>query len=165
MRLLIVLLLPLLILNIGFAQVKLLKNEELLYSFKTKKGKQMILAKDKQNKYIIYRFGTSKKTELEFPAIKDSTSWNKFSYFHYLRPGGIQNAGLDLQSIYFQNGNYYYNIYEDYSSEGESYETGVLIEDITTKIEKDCKGIYKSKRGNLLDLIDSGKLKESEKSR
>ncbi|MEI7508466.1 MAG: hypothetical protein WCJ62_03275 [Flavobacterium sp.] len=148
-----------------YSQIYLLPNEELVFSFKTKNGKKMVLAKDKGNEYIIYRFGSTKKIELEYPSIKDKESWNKFTYSYYFRGGGKLNSGLQLESIYFQNENYEFTIYDDYSAEGESYEAGLLIKDITTEHEKDCKGIYSSKQGDLLNLIKLGILKESEKSR
>ncbi len=39
----------------------LLPNETNLFSFKTRHHKTVTLAQDKDQKYIIYRFGTSKK--------------------------------------------------------------------------------------------------------
>ena len=148
-----------------YSQIYLLPNEEVIFSFQTKNGKKMVLAKDKENEYIIYRFGSAKKIELEYPSIKDKDSWNKFTYSYYFRGGGKSNSGLELQSIYFQNGNFDYTIYKDYSAEGESYETGILIKELTTTKEKECKGIYKTIHGELLNLIKSGILKESENSR
>ncbi|MEY4926599.1 MAG: hypothetical protein RI894_1035 [Bacteroidota bacterium] len=51
-------------------QKLLLPNEECVFSFKTKSGKTMMLAKDKTEKYLIYRFGTKNNIELEFPTIE-----------------------------------------------------------------------------------------------
>ena len=148
-----------------YSQTYILSNEEVIFSFQTKNGKKMVLAKDKGNEYIIYRFGSLKKIELEYPSRKDRDSWNKFTYSYYFRGGGKLNSGLELQSIYFQNGNYDYMIYKDYSAEGESYETGVSVKELTTAIEKVYKGIYKTIQGDLRTLIESDVVKESEKSR
>ena len=49
-----------------YSQTYILSNEEVIFSFQTKNGKKMVLAKDKGNEYIIYRFGSLKKIELEY---------------------------------------------------------------------------------------------------
>ncbi|WP_130735837.1 hypothetical protein [Flavobacterium sp. J27] len=47
--------------SLFFAQNYLLPNEELIFGFETQRGKKLVLAKDKNNAYIIYRFGTIEK--------------------------------------------------------------------------------------------------------
>lgn len=134
-----------------FSQVFLEPNEECVFSFKTKNGKTMMLAKEKNNKYLIYRYGTENKIELEFP-IKDSQNWNKFTYNYYFRGGGKQNAGLDIDNLKFENNGYKYIIYAVYSAgdeeNEESYNIGILIynkKNKTTRIE----GITETEVGNL----------------
>jgi hypothetical protein len=145
-----------------FGQGYLLHNEELIFSFETKSGKKMVLAKDKQNEYIIYRFGTPKKIELEYPE-KDKTSWEKFTYSHYFRGGGIQNAGMEIMAVYFRINNFEYMIYEDYYSENEYYGLGVLVTDLTSNKEYDIKGSNKSKKGSFLELRESDLIKIDDK--
>jgi hypothetical protein len=84
------------------AQNFILENEELIFSFNTKNGKKLVLAKDKENEYIVYRFGTKDKIELEYPE-KNKESWSKFTYGYYSRGGGKQNLAMELESIFFSN--------------------------------------------------------------
>ena len=72
-------------------QEYILPNEENIISFITKKGKIVTLSKDKNNEYIIYRFGSKEKIELEYPE-KNKNSWNKFTYSFYHRGGGKANS-------------------------------------------------------------------------
>lgn len=142
-----------------FGQDYILKNEELIFSFKTKNGKQMVLVKDKNDGYIIYRFGTSKKIELEYPE-KNKESWAKFTFSHYMRGGGIKNAGMELQSLFFRIDNYDYTLYKDYCAEGEVSETGILVTNLTTQKTIDIKGRFNTIRGNLIDIFESGLILE-----
>lgn len=152
----------LLLAHFCFGQGYLLPNEEVVFSFKTKKGKKMVLAKDTENEYIVYRFGTEKKIEFEYPATKDKESWNHFTYYYYNRGGGIQNAGMELKSIFFRNGNFDYTIYYGYYSEDDSYETGVEVTDLTTNKNTDVKGNMKSLEDNFYSIFNNGLMKEAE---
>ncbi|MCF6133117.1 hypothetical protein [Flavobacterium wongokense] len=148
----------LLVSKIGFGQAYLLPNEEILFSFETKKGKKMVLAKDKNDKYIIYRFGTSKKIELEYPE-KNKESWNKFTFAYYSRGGGVQNLAMDLDKVIFEIGNYEYTIYQSYYSEENDFDTGIEIYNKATKKNSTITGIYSSIKGHLTNFRDNGLLK------
>jgi hypothetical protein len=141
----------------GFGQTYILPNEELIYSFETKNGKVMVLAKDKANEYIIYRFGTKTKIEFEFPE-KSKDSWSKFKYSFAFRGGGISNSGIDLNYVYFTNNNFQYVIYDTYFSEGEKYNIGVKIIDLNTNKIIDIKGLRKTQKGNLIAFRDNNLL-------
>jgi hypothetical protein len=65
-----------------FGQNYLHPNERIICSFETMKGKIVMLAKDKDDKYIVYRFGSKTKTELEYPENKEN-SWSKFKFSYY----------------------------------------------------------------------------------
>jgi hypothetical protein len=77
-----------------------------------------------------------------------------------MRGGGVQNAGMELESLFFQIGNYDYVIYKDYQAEGEVLETGILITNLSTEKETDIKGKYNSIKGSLYDLFISGLIEE-----
>lgn len=140
--------------NLSFGQKYLLQNEELIYSFKTQNGKKMLLTKDKNDNYIIYRFGTKTKIEFEFPE-KLKTSWSKFKYSFYLRGGGKINEAMDLNYISFINKNYKYVIYDTYFSVENKTNIGVKIIDLRTGKIIDIKGNLKSRRGNLVGFRDN----------
>lgn len=131
-----------------------LDNEELIYSFNTQNGKKVILCKDKDNKYIIYRFGHNSKVEFEFPD-KSKSSWKDFKYSFYLRGGGIQNEGMDLNYIYFIHNNYKYIIYDTYYAIGNKLNIGIKIIDLKTNKITNIKGNTKTRIGTLVDFREN----------
>lgn len=141
------------------AQNYILDNEELIFSFNTKNGKKLVLAKDKENEYIVYRFGSKDKIELEYPE-KNKESWSKFTYGHYLRGGGKQNAGMELESIFFQINNFEYTIYKNYHSEDNSFETGIKIKNLDNDKIVDIIGKYRSIKGSFYKLRDEELIEE-----
>ena len=132
----------------SFSQTYLLENEICIISFKTTNNKIVMLAKDKDNRYLIYRFGTKDKIEFEFPD-KNESSWTKFKYSYYSRGGGKRNASQDLIHISFINNGYKYFLYDTYHSERDEFKIGVLVTNLTTQKNTDCKGKLKSKKGSL----------------
>ena len=140
--------------NLTFRQKYLLPNEELIYSFETKNGKKLMLAKDKKENYIVYRFGTKTKIEFEFPDnLKES--WSKFKYSFYLRGGGKINEGIDLNYIAFVNENYKYVIYDTYFSVENKTNIGIKIIDLRTDKIIEIKGDIKTRKGNLVQFRDN----------
>ncbi|PQA92153.1 hypothetical protein SAMN05421796_107179 [Chryseobacterium piscicola] len=138
----------------------LLPNEEVVYSFETKNGKKMSLVKDKTNQYIQYRFGTKNKVEMEFPAERTKESWKKFHYNSYWRGGGIQNAGMEIDNLSFNNG-YEYLLFRTYHAEGEVYTAGIIIKDKKGK-ETRIKGNYKTLEGCICNLQDTGMIERED---
>jgi hypothetical protein len=143
------------------AQKYKLENEEIIFSFYTKNMKVATLNKDKHNRYIIYRYGTTSEIEFEYP---DTTknSWTKFTYSYYLRGGGVQNEGMDLDYIYFTNKDYKYIIYNTYYAVGEVSQVGIKIVDLKTDKQTNIKGDIKTRKGNLSDFRDNNLLKIGE---
>ena len=131
-------------------------NEEEIFAFDTEKGKQVLLAKDKHDKYIVYRFGKGSKIELEFPK-GTIDSWKKFTYSYYLRPAQEQAEGMDLNYVYFINGKFKYILYETTVSGEKTVENiGIRVVDVNTgKTLADIKGIKSTRRGSLLGLRDN----------
>ncbi|MFT5254612.1 MAG: acyl-CoA-binding protein [Flavobacteriales bacterium] len=140
--------------NLSFGQKYLLSNEELIYSFETQNGKNLMLAKDKNDKYIMYRYGTKTKIEFEYPG-KLNESWSKFKYSFYLRGGGKMNEGMDLNYIAFINENYKYVIYDTYFSVKNKTNIGIKIIDLKTEKIIDLKGKTKTRKGTLVDFRDN----------
>ncbi|WP_426094356.1 hypothetical protein [Flavobacterium sp. DSR2-3-3] len=137
--------------NLIFAQKYLLPNEKLIYSFETQNGKKLVLAKDQNDKYIIYRFGTKNKIEFEFPE-KTKESWNLFKYSFYLRGGGIQNEGMDLNYIKFINGDYKYVVHDTYYAVGNVNSILIKITNLKNNKTTDIRGKEKTQKGNLTDF-------------
>lgn len=129
-----------------------LSNEKVIYSFQTVNGKIMSLNIDTNSKYIVYRFGTKNKIELEFPKEKDKNSFEKFEYAHYFRP--LQNGadGMDLNYVTFTNNNVKYIIYQNYFSYQNSksqYLTGIRVEEFDKNKKTDIKGKVRTIKGTL----------------
>ncbi len=146
---------------ISKAQKYKLENEETIFSFSTKNMKIVTLNRDKNNRYIIYRYGTTGEIEFEYPDTTKS-SWTKFTYSYYLRGGGVQNEGMDLDYVYFTNKNYKYIIYNTYYAVGEVIEVGIKIIDLKTGKQTNIKGDIKTRKGRLNDFRDNNLLKIGE---
>jgi len=147
------------------AQVSyLLPSEQAIFSFETTKGKKVMLAKDKGNKYIIYRFGTNDKIELEYPE-KDKSSWSKFMYVHYSRGGGKANAGLEIDNIVFEKDGYRYVIYRDYTAGDDTTPEKTTVGIAVTspkpsEITTDINGRISTIKGSWYELRTDGFLQD-----
>lgn len=135
-----------------FSQILLSNDEESIFSFKLKNGKTMMLAKEKNNRYIIYRFGTESHIDFEFPK-KDSTSWSHFTYNYYFRGGGKENAGLDIDNLIFDNLGFKYVVFSSYAAgdekNQESFSIGIIITDKKNNKKTIIKGRKNSEMGSL----------------
>lgn len=145
-----------------FGQKYVLNNEKIIYSFQTNNGKIMTLCSDKTGKYIVYRFGTKDNVELEFPKNKDKSSWNKFEYSYWLRGGGAQNEGIDLNYVAFTIEKTKYVIYDTYFANGEQYEIGITVIDLSNNKTVKIKGNRKTEKGTLIDFRYDKSIKEGE---
>ncbi|MEO6306019.1 MAG: hypothetical protein ABIP51_22925 [Bacteroidia bacterium] len=132
-----------------------LPNEEVIFSFDTQSGKKVTLNKDKGNKYMVYRFGTKNKVELEF-SDKTKNSFKQFTYSFYMRGSGAQNDGMDLNYVSFTNANYKYVIYDTYYSVANRKEIGIKVIDLKTSQPQTVKGNYTSRKGTLINFRDNG---------
>jgi hypothetical protein len=132
-------------------------NETNVYSFQTASKKTVSLCKERSEKYMVYRFGTQAKTELQFPEQLDEASWKKFTYRFYLRGGGKENDAKDLNWVSFTNKGVEYTVYSEYYSENNAIKVGITV---TTPEGKDIdiKGVTKSQTGTLTDFRDNTKI-------
>ncbi|MFZ3171339.1 MAG: hypothetical protein WA118_05100 [Carboxydocellales bacterium] len=135
------------------------EDEDLLFSFKIADSPKIlsVCLSKKQSDYIVYRFGTKDKIELEFPENK-SDSWNKFTYSYYLRGGGKENEGMELNYLSFENGGNEYQIYHEYTAEDGSTIVGIKITEKATNKVTDIKGLSNSIEGSLINLRDNNKI-------
>lgn len=145
-----------------FGQKYVLNNEKIIYSFQTNNGKVMTLCSDKTGKYIVYRFGTKESIELEFPKNKDKSSWNKFEYSYWLRGGGVENEGIDLNYVAFIIEKTKYVIYDTYFANGKKYEVGIRVINLSNNITVKIIGNRKTQKGTLIDFRFDKSIKEAE---
>jgi len=135
-------------------QTYLKKNESMVICFQTINGKKLMLAVDTVNKYLVYRYGTDKHIELEYPNDRHA-SYDKFKYFHYTRGGGPQNDGEEIYELHFMIDNFTYKVYDDWHAIGWLYETGIVIENNKTHKKTIIKGKIKTKQGGLNYLYEN----------
>jgi hypothetical protein len=141
-----------------YGQGYLKPNEQVILSFQTMGGKQVILVKDRGDKYIAYRFGKKDKVEFEYPATNQN-SLESFTYSYYIRGGGKANEAMDLNYLYFTNGGYQYVLYQNYFAVEEKVKVGIRVTDLKKKKTVDIKGDVRTKKGTLVDFRDNGLVK------
>ncbi|MGI4870150.1 MAG: hypothetical protein ACRYFX_03110 [Janthinobacterium lividum] len=135
-------------------------SETTVFSFRTANGKTASLCEGPKGAYLVYRFGTAAKTELQYPAVLDASSWRKFTYSFYLRGGGAANAGMDLNHLSFKNGGAKYVIYSEYSSEDSKEEVGIEVH--ANGKTAHITGKPATVKGSLTDLRDNHKVTPSD---
>jgi hypothetical protein len=128
-------------------------NEEVMFSFTLNNSeKSACLCEDKNGKYLVYRFGTNDKVELQYPKKLDTSSWKVFVLHGQKRFGGKANAGFGDYSLTFNNSNVKYMLFDSWSDEVGSKEIGIIVNMNGKKTI--LKGNYKTKKGTLLRLDD-----------
>jgi hypothetical protein len=119
----------------------------------------MSVCVDQEESYIVYRFGTKNKIELEYPKER-SGSWKRFRYSFYLRGGGPQNDGLDLNYLIFTNNNVVYTIYQEYDALSNTTTCGIRIENQENNI--DISGDSETIIGTLADFRNNTRIQKGE---
>ncbi len=115
-----------------------------IFSFKTKNGKTLSLLTDKNENYLIYRFGTPQNVTLTFPKTVDKNSWKKFSYEAY------KTSVVNLMHISFTNVNHKYTVYYNkFANTPEDNKIGVQVQSLETGKIDDIRGVLSSVNGNL----------------
>jgi len=143
------------------AQHYVQKNEKPIFSFDTQGGKHVVLARDSGDAYIVYRYGAGDSVEFEYPE-KNKDSWKKFKYAYYLRGGGVQNEGMDLNYLYFINNGYKYVLYSVYYAVSGKSGIGIGVTNVSTKKTTTIRGVKKTCKGTLTDLRENNLIQRDE---
>jgi hypothetical protein len=128
-------------------------NETVAFAFQLKNQKWVSVCRDKNDAYLVYRFGTKNKIELSYPAVLDSTSWQQFTYKYYSRGGGIQNAAMHIAFLSFSNNNADYELYDTWTAEENVQRCGVSV--TVNNKTSDLKGLLKTRKQYLQSLTGS----------
>jgi hypothetical protein len=147
--------------GISYTQNYLQPNEKIQFEFRTNKDKKLVIAQDTNENYLVYRYGTIDSLELEFPENLNE-SWSKFKFTWYLRGGGIQNEGMDLNYLYFDSGMYRYVVFSEYIARSGKTEYGIKVINLETNKKFIIKAIPKSVKGSLFNFRELEKLKEGD---
>ena len=129
-------------------------SEEVVFSFQLKNKKWAFVCKEKNDSYLVYRYGSSQKIELQYPAVLDSSSWKKFMLQAYSRGGGVQNAAMQFAFLSFTNNGVEYEVYETWEAEGNSETCGIRV--MQQNKTSELRGLLKSRKGYLYKLNESG---------
>lgn len=135
-------------------------NEVIVFAFQLKNKKWVSICQEKNEKHIVYRSGTSVKTDLQFPSVLDTTSWDKFSFKGYNRGGGKQNDAMNFAYLNFTNNTILYEVYESWSSYDDKADCGVLV--VAAGKIINSSGILKTRKGYLPELCTNDKMAQQE---
>jgi hypothetical protein len=126
--------------------------EEVIFGFSLKNSNKIVLVCcQKDDKYIVYRFGTKDKVELQYPSVLNAASWKAFRYSGYSR-SGIDNSPMEMHSLTFTNSHINYKIYEDWEGDHHGSDAGIVVT-VNGKKTK-LTGNVPSKNGSLELLMD-----------
>jgi hypothetical protein len=89
--------------------------ETILFAFKTVSGKTVVLCEGAKGAYLVYRFGTATKVELQYPTVLTTASWKKFTYYPYHR---IATPQAERYYLSFSSGGNAYELFDTTEQEG-----------------------------------------------
>ena len=140
----------------GYCQKPQLKknSEELIYSFITIDNKTVVIAHEKQQNYVVFRYGTKDKIEIEVIESK-TTADKKFKYSFFSKGTQGKFNYLDLNYLCLNIGSIQYVVFEDYVSIHEQPEVGIIITDANIGDRKEIRGVAATKQGTLTGLKES----------
>ena len=131
--------------------------EEVIFAFSLKKSNKIVLVcNQKDDKYLVYRFGTKDKVELQYPGVLNTTSWKAFRYSGYSRGGGPGNLAMEMHSLTFKNNQVLYEIKDDSEAEHNENSASIIVNTNGKKIALVGKAL--SKNGSLGLLRDKENL-------
>ncbi|UII77648.1 hypothetical protein LV716_07735 [Flagellimonas sp. HMM57] len=145
----------------GSAQSYKLSNEKVLFEFKTTKGKELVIAMDSNEEYLVYRYGSENNIELEFPE-NLGTSWNKFKNSWYFRGGGVQNDAMDIDYLYFDKDGYRYIVFQESYAKSEVIQYGIKVINLKTSKKTIIKADPETVKGSLSIFRDMKKIEKGD---
>lgn len=126
-------------------------SEEVIFSFKkANENKLVSICKESHSAYLVYRFGTPQKIELQFPKKLDRESWNKFRLDGRYRGGGKRNLAFSDYILSFDNEEIRYSIFDNWDAVEGTYSIGVIVD--TGKKTYLFSGDKKTQKGTLRQL-------------
>ena len=91
-------------------------------------------------------------------------SWEAFTYSYYLRGGGADNEGLDLNYIQFPWKGGICVLYDNYSAVDDQNYVGIKLINPETGTTKDLSSIQSEVVGNLMWFRNNEKIKTSDET-
>lgn len=112
----------------------------------------MAICKHKNHDYLVYRYGTTVKVEMQYPSILDITSWEAFTFSGMRRGGGKANAGFGDYDLSFSINRFNYVVFQTWSDEEDTYAIGVVVRNDKKKSETRINGLRETQKGSLVLL-------------
>ena len=132
-------------------------DEKVIFGFSLKKSnKIVVVCNQKDDKYLVYRFGTKDKVELQYPNTLNAASWKAFRYSGYSRAGGRRNLAIEMHSLTFKNNQVLYQIKDESGAEHNENSASIIVNMNGKKTT--LAGRASSKDGSLRWLIEKEEL-------
>jgi hypothetical protein len=127
--------------------------QSVLIDFQTTSGDRITVLQLSNESGLQFIYKPKKGSTLVFPKqINPNKNWSKFNYGYYFRPGGVENDGLDLNSLSFKLNGKIYVIYENYVAVGDEQELGFKILNAKEETLANYKGKLNTLKGSIIDL-------------
>ena len=138
--------------NLGLNERLTAKNEETIYSVKiSQNNSYATISRAKDNNYLVFRYGTKNNLISAFPQYKED-SWAQFGVSWYLRGGGAENAGTDLNYLSFNDEHYSYCLFSQYDAIENQHDFGLTVKNKSNKNEDILLGNAETVVGSMIEL-------------
>lgn len=127
------------------------EDESTVLGFKiTNKKKYVSICEGEKDKYLVYRYGTPKEIELQYPEKLDDSSWSLFDFHGHSRSGRTENDAVGEHSISFNNHGVIYMISQGWPLAADDYSLNISIDTGEKRIT--LQGDRKTQIGSLIRL-------------
>lgn len=129
------------------------EEEEVVFSFITPHEKKLVLSYSTAGDRLVYRFFNKNQLELEMPN-EGVSSWGFFSFADDHRAKGPNQLGIDVNFLVFENGNFRYEVYDNYNTAGQGRLVGVNVTNLSTGEFTHIEGDSEKVIGSLMLLYE-----------
>lgn len=153
----------LLIFIVSYLSAQEKHTDKIIFSFITTDNSRVDVLTDTSEGYLRFKISLKDKIQFQFPDTVDSeSSWKRFTYSYYIRGGGRENEGLDLNYLYFTSGSVKYVIYDAFSASEDKYTCGYKTIDPDRGNTNDYPGKIETRKGSLMELRDNKHVNQGE---
>lgn len=138
------------------------EQEECKFAFYTSDSMRVVLTVAVKNSEPVFRLYRNQELLLQHPEEPDSGA-REFYYSYYFRGGGVDNAGLDLNYLYFTLMDTLYVLYDTYSAEEASHQAGLKLYNLKNELLKIFPARMNSLQGSLTEFRFEEKVRSGER--
>lgn len=132
-------------------------NEEIVMAFITKNRKIVTINADKNQEYIVFRYGDKDSIKFQYPKELNESSWNQFTYYSFVKNDNSYDAAEKYKLSFFYNGiRYTISQFKHIPTEDEELE--LLITGIVDGCQLSAKP--HTRMGTLAKLQNTGVMKD-----